>query len=120
MRMLDTIISAVCRICPDVRLFPAPGRVRGRCIIYRIRPSRSQGRRKSARLEMKFVGESLADAYSLYMRVRDAIVSRADERRIGEGVHALSVEEIAEGGRSGYIQKTGMYYVSAGFYAVGY
>lgn len=118
--MLERILKKVKGSYPDLRINHAPGRMRDGGIVYRFHPSRSRGRRRSARLVMKFFGETLADAMSLYLDVRDLIVSRADESRVGDGVNALSIEEVAEGGSSGYVSKTGLYYVQAGFSVVGY
>lgn len=118
--MLERIIKTVRGSYPELRINHAPGRMRDGGIVYRFHPSRSRGRRRNARLVMKFFGETLADAIALYSEVRDLIVSRADESRVGEGVRALSIEEVAEGGASGYVSKTGLYYVQAGFSVVGY
>lgn len=118
--MLERILKKVKGSYPYVKIYHAPGRMRDGGIVYRFHPSRSKGERKSARLVMKFFGETLADAMGLYSDVRDLIVSRADESRVGEGIHALSIEEVAEGGASGYVSKTGLYYVQAGFFVVGY
>lgn len=56
----------------------------------------------------------------MYGSVRSALVSEADFDRVGTGIRAVHVEEVAEGSSCGYIRKSGLYFVKSGFLLTGY
>lgn len=118
--MLDRILDAVHTAYPELKLCPAPARMRGRCAVYRYRPTSSAGSRKKTQLVIKFFGENLAEAMAMYNGVRGLILSDGDESRVGTGIAALNIEETAQDAAAGYVSKTGLYYVQAGFMITGY
>lgn len=118
--MTGRIINALGEALPGVRIIPPYQRKREKCVVYRVHPGKGVGKYAEARFELRFVADSLAEARRMYLSARDAIVSDGDRAKVGEGKDAVLIEEIAEGGASGYIIKTGLYYVKAGFLAKGY
>ena len=118
--MTSRVILALAAALPGVRIIPPNMRKRERCVVYRVHPAKSEGTMRSERIELRFVAESLAEARRMYRRVREAIVSDGDAAKVGTGMESVVIREVGEGGGSGYIIKTGLYFVSAGFLAMGY
>lgn len=56
---------------------------------------------------------------AMYNGVRGLILSDGDESRVGTGIAALNIEETAQDAAAGYVSKTGLYYVQAGFRITG-
>ena len=118
--MLKLILERIRETLPGTRIIPAPCAFRGNTVVYRYYSSASVGRRTSARLELRFVSDTLAGAMAMYSDVRGAIISDSDLDRVGEGVRAVHIQDIPEGSSSGYIRKSGMFFIKAGFAVTGY
>lgn len=118
--MLEAVLMKLRDALPGVRIIPAPSAFLTDTAVYRYFPGKSGGRRKSARLEVRFVSPSLAGAMAMYGSARSALVSEADFDRVGTGICAVHVEEAAEGSACGYIRKSGLYFVKSGFLLTGY
>ena len=96
--MLEAVLMKLKDALPGARIIPAPSAFLTDTAVYRYFPGKSGGRRKSGRLEVRFVSPSLA----------------------GRGIRAVHVEEVAEGSSCGYIRKSGLYFVKSGFLLTGY
>ena len=118
--MLEAVLMKLKDALPGARIIPAPSAFLTNTAVYRYFPGKSGGRRKSGRLEVRFVSPSLAGAMAMYGSVRSALVSEADFDRVGRGIRAVHVEEVAEGSSCGYIRKSGLYFVKSGFLLTGY
>ena len=112
--MLEAVLMKLKDALPGARIIPAPS------AFLTDTAGKSGGRRKSGRLEVRFVSPSLAGAMAMYGSARSALVSEADFDRVGTGIRAVHVEEVAEGSSCGYIRKSGLYFVKSGFLLTGY
>ena len=116
--MLEAVLMKLKDALPGARIIPAPSAFLTDTAVYRYFPGKSGGRRKSGRLEVRFVSPSLAGAMAMYGSARSALVSDFD--RVGPGIRAVHVEEVAEGSSCGDIRKSGLYFVKSGFLLTGY
>lgn len=110
--MLQQILSRIRENIPDVKIVPSPVKFLGEAVSYRFIPCRSENFRPCARLELRFISQSMQGAMKLYKAARRSVVSEYGTDKISEGTH---IEEISQGASSGYISGTGLYYVKAGF-----
>lgn len=112
--MFEQIIEAI-RSAAGTEVTPAPHRRRAESVVYRWYPLTDDGSLATARLELRFMSESLAEAVSRLSRVKQQILSQGDSGVIGSGCDTLIVSQTPEGSGSGYARGSGLYFVKAGF-----
>ena len=118
MQMHDRLMAAV-RDALTVPLTPAPGRIGEPSAVYRCRPGRSDGALCTERLTVRVFHNSPAEAMEEIDALRRALVSDGDTGIVGTGGDALVICETDEGAAAGYVRGTALYYVQAGFEALG-
>lgn len=78
--MLEAVLMKLKDALPGARIIPAPSAFLTDTAVYRYFPGKSGGRRKSGRLEVRFVSPSLAGAMAMYGSARSALVSKGGLR----------------------------------------
>lgn len=112
--MFEQILDAV-KGAAGTDLSAAPHKGRAESVVYRWFPLSDDGSLATARLELRFMSETLAAAVERLGRVKAAILSQGDSGVIGTGSRTLVVSQVAEGATSGYSRGRGLYFVKAGF-----
>lgn len=111
--LADTVIKKVEGIS-QVPVCHAPSAHAGEKIIYRYNLGEYDGIFECVTVTMKFISKELERAFLLADTVSNRICTLGD-RDVGEsGADALFISR-EDGGGSGYIGRTGHYYVSARF-----
>ena len=112
--MFEQIMEAI-RSAAGTEVAAAPCRRRAESVVYRWYPLSDDGSLATARLELRFMSESLREAVERLSRVKGKILSQGDSGVIGTGSHTLVVSQTPEGSGSGYARGSGLYFVKAGF-----
>lgn len=102
-----------------VPLSPAPGYTVSPAAVYRFYPGRSDGSLCTARLTVRVFHRSVTEAMAEIDRLRRVLLHDGDTGIVGTGGDAIVVCETDEGGRSGHVRGTDLYFVQAGFEAQG-
>lgn len=117
MAEFKTLVNTVIEMVEGISQVPvchAPSAHAGEKIIYRYTPGEYDGIFEHITVTMKFISKDLARAYLLADAVSNRICTVGDRDAGESGGNALFISR-EEGGGSGYIGRTGHYYVSTRF-----